>query len=97
MKQNNIIAAAICASRFSWAKEGNCGRRFGVAEASTLGYKAGQTPGSQIYNDAMDFGFRVVSPKTGNVRTFVLYAESDGFWSYQDSADSNIFLTIFND
>lgn len=91
----NQIAPIIGAGEFTWTgKEGCC-------EASNLGFRAGELPGYQIWNDSADFGFILKSPKTGAEMIFTYEKDlrhiSNGDvygWTY---TSGEFKLTIFND
>jgi hypothetical protein len=54
MSHPSLIAPVTPAKKFTWVKN------TGVCEASDLGFRAGILPGHQLYDDAGDFGFRVI-------------------------------------
>jgi hypothetical protein len=71
-----------------------------TAEASDLGFKAGQIPGEQLYEDACDFGIKIKSDKTGKVFSFYLDdAYMPDFWTYfpTDKKCPVPYVTILND
>ena len=51
--------APVASSKFTWSK----GTQSFIAEASDLGYRAGQSPFGQVYDDAIDEGLTLVSSK----------------------------------
>jgi hypothetical protein len=93
MKYN--FAKQYDASKFSWKGSE------GVACASDLGIKAGQVPYDQLYDDAIDTGLTLKSPKTGVEKVFVLVGVTDFNgdlikWSFT-SVDGKLIVTIYND
>ena len=93
MKYN--FAKQFDASKFSWKGSE------GVACASDLGLKAGQVPYDQLYDDAIDTGLILKSPKTGVEKVFVLVDVTDFNgdtikWSFM-SVDGKLIATIYND
>lgn len=64
------------------------------AEASTLGFKAGEVPGGQLYDDACDVGITVTSHLTGEVthwyktqEDLVVHDEVQG-WIYKPTPET---------
>jgi len=73
-----------------------------TADASDLGFKAGQIPGEQLYDDACDFGLKIKSDKTGKVFMFFLNDDpeiSAEYWNYlpTDKKCPVPYVTIWND
>lgn len=83
------------ASKFSWKGSE------GVACASDLGLLAGQVPYDQLYDDSIDTGLILKSPRTGVEKVFVLVGVTDFDgdtikWSFT-SVDGKLIVTIYND
>ncbi len=86
--------------QFSW--QAGCG----LAEASTLGFRAGECPMGPVYDDACDVGFEVIGKtidlKTGKpvVLLFTCYQASGAGWYFQSVERVNgkiIGIHILND
>jgi hypothetical protein len=89
-----IESAKINANKFRWKNT------VGTAMASDLGYRAGQIPVHQIYDDACDEGLVVIGRKENKIFKFSR-AMKDGEgdilgWLFQ-SSDYKFSLSIFND
>lgn len=59
-------------SQFIWDKN------IGIAEASALGCRPGQIPGSKIYDDACDHGFTVIGNSRNILFLFSGYHQTPG-------------------
>ena len=87
--------------QFTWRKV-STSRTDGSAEASDLGIRPGELPGKRVWNDAVDVGFYVVSPRTGRKVLFTLQKEDIGdageviAWAFV-SEDNSVTIKIFND
>jgi hypothetical protein len=46
-----------------------------VTEMSDLGYRAGQVPFKQLYDDAVDEGMALYNPRTGSVTYWMVVSE----------------------
>lgn len=83
-------------SKFSW-KGGE-----GVAVASELGLKAGVIPYDYLYNDSVDVGLTIRSPKTNVVKPFVLVKVTKHYgqtvkWIFESLDTAKLVATIYND
>lgn len=97
---HNVIGTRISSSKFTWVPKS---KEF-VAEASDL---HGINLFSQVYNDACDEGFVLVSQKTGKEVPFTLAriqhdADRDiAFWKFtaatRDPKLAGVSVIIFND
>lgn len=84
---------------FTWTRE--LGSWLGCVEASDLGLRAGMAPHGNVYDDAVDEGFRVENITSGKMVIFTLSSEdkSEGdvlCWNYV-SEDGKISIRIYND
>jgi hypothetical protein len=95
MSHPSLIAPVTPAKKFTWVKN------TGVCEASDLGFRAGQLPGYRLYEDACDFGFRVM----GKFKEILFLFDQDVYspdgteisgWVYT-SWPAGFTLEIFND
>jgi hypothetical protein len=84
---------------FTWSHR--LGNWHGVADASDLGFKCGQMPYKQVFDDACDVGFEVYSPRTGVTKLFTLVRENTNDWDLLSwdfiSEDNNFTIRIYND
>jgi hypothetical protein len=79
---------------FTWTKNLELQKTIGVAEASTLGFRAGKIPGGRIYDDACDFGF-VVEGRVKDVIFTYSHYHNDA-WKYVSTC-GKFALHILND
>ena len=89
-----IESAKISASKFKWTN------RAGTAFASDLGYRAGQVPVHQIYDDACDGGLYVIGRKENKAFIFsraLVKGNGEVYGWLFNSACNDYSLTIFND
>lgn len=70
------------------------GKTLMFAEASTLGFKAGEVPGGQLYDDACDLGITVINHRSGAKthwykaqEDLVVHDEVQG-WIYRPTAET---------
>lgn len=70
MKKPDLAIPTYKASQFTWQRSQD-----GAAEASDLGCTVGIAPGRQVWSDACDVGFMLVSDRTGTEKLFTLASE----------------------
>lgn len=85
----------LSAKDFTWT--GSVGATF----ASDIGYRPGQIPGSRLYDDACDIGFRIAGRNENLIFVYAQDVKSlDGTeisgWVYH-SLDYRFSVTIYND
>lgn len=105
MKDFDFDVPVLDASKFRWTKNpGPKGGHLGVAMASDIGLRAGQSPVGRCYSDACDLGCTLVNDKRETSMKFVLeqLAENEGdiqFWKLSNCEDPSnpINVIIYND
>ena len=61
-----------------------------AADASDLGFRAGESPSVQLYDDAADVGVALFNPASGNTTHWYETLASSGvdFWEYKPTAET---------
>lgn len=61
-----------------------------TAEASSLGYRAGEVPGEQLYDDAADWGIALHNASSGNTTRWYLLStiSSQDHWTYLPTCET---------
>lgn len=93
---NNNFAKQYDAAKFTW-KNGE-----GVAVASELGISRGVIPYDYLYDDSVDVGLTLKSPKTNVVKPFVLVEVTKHYgetvkWIFKSIDTPKLIVTIYND
>ena len=89
-----LESAKIPACKFTW------NNTVGTAMASDLGFRAGQVPYRQIYDDACDIGLVLVGRRESKIflcKRPMANAEGEIYGWLFESADNNFSAVIFND